>query len=256
MTKWACMCFVLFTIFSCGVSKTEYTLMKSYAEKLKQDSILLEKRITRLSDERNYLADKTASIEQTLNNRLQEKQDSLLQKEQQLRERELSIADMKARKAEEKESFESLSKSIFELFNDFPSTEVALYTNCTHIIVEVSDKQLFTNNGSKTELKPNKIFGQIKKVLEKNSDLLLLIVSHTDSLTAKDKPEDYWATGANKSNSIIKSLVKEYQLPEAKFVSASKGASQPANKSNISLGRNRVAFMFYSALLPCIHSKD
>lgn len=257
MQKYFYIVFIFIVLGSC-VSGSKYNNAIAHIEQLKADSALLAKRNRMLGDEKNYLENKSASMEQSLNQRLTEKEDSLNHKEELLRQRELSINDMKARKAEEKEAFETLSKSVFELFNDYNVNDVHRYTNCTQINVEVSDRLLFTNGTLKADLpKSQLILVKVAQALAKNADLNLMVVAHTDSiLNIKEKFDDNWNQGSVKANNITKLLIREMRINPAKITTSSRAETIPLNKSNNALGRNRIEFVFYSTFLPCIHTKD
>ena len=63
------------------VSKNKFTQSQTEITRLKSDSTLLEKRITQYQNENAHLQTLSATIEQALNIRLQEKEDSLNFKE-------------------------------------------------------------------------------------------------------------------------------------------------------------------------------
>lgn len=248
---------ILFIVQSCvSISKYNDTLL--HVEKLKADSALLAKRNRMLTDEKTYLETKGASMEQILTNRLQEKQDSIKNKEELLRQRELSIKDMKARKAEEREAFETLSKSVFELFNNINATDIYKHTNCTQIVVEVSDRLLFTSGTTKIDnSKASLILAKVAEAMQKNADLNVIVTGHTDSINySKEKFDDNWSLGMMKSNNIVRALIKENKIPTYKISSSSKAESVSLTKQNLQLGKNRIEFVFYSSFLPCIHSKE
>lgn len=247
---------LLFISVSC-VSSRKYTESQQTVERLRSDSALFEKRNRMLQDQINDLGTKSATMEQALNQRLQEKQDSLNQKQQQLKDKENSLKDMKARKAEEQESFTKLSQSIIKPFAGYAVNEVVSGTNCTQTVVEVSDRMLFTPGSTKIDFaKATKIAGQIADVLEKNADLKLLIVSHTDSVyTGKEKWDDNWAIGSVKSASLVRMLIKDFKVSPARIMPSTQADFVPLSKANAGLGRNRTAFLFYSELLPCIHTE-
>ncbi len=248
---------IVFAIFQGCVSSSKYNDAAAHIEKLKSDSVLLTKRNRMLTEEKSYLENKSASMEQILNQRLQEKQDSINHKEELLQQRENSINDMKARKAEEREAFETLSKSVFELFNEINSTDIHRSTNCTQISVEVSDRLLFVSGSIKVDAKSAKILDKVSAALSKNADLNLVVVAHTDSVNSiKEKYDDNWTLGTLKANNILRSLLRDYKIQSAKVSSSSRAETIGLKKGNQSLGRNRIEFVFYSSFLPCIHTKD
>lgn len=244
-------------IFQACVSSSSYKKAITEVERLKADSALFAKRNRMLTDEKAYLETKSASMEQMLYQRLQEKEDSINHKEELLRLREASINDMKARKAEEREAFETLSKSVFELFNEYSSTDVYRYTNCTQINVEVSDRLLFVPGTTKVDAKALRLLNKVAEALTKNEDLNLIIVAHTDSITSvKEKIEDNWALGSIKSNNLLRTLIREQKVNPSRVYSASRAETIALATTHSVIGRNRITLVFYSSFLPCIHSKE
>lgn len=248
----------LLTLSVSCVSSQKYTTSQRTVQRLQTDSAALEKRVKMLQEEVSFLADKSATMEQALTQRLQEKEDSLNQKQQLLRDKELSITDMKARKAEERDAFIKLSGSILKPFSDFNSTDVVTRTNCSQSIVEVSDRLLFTTATSKVDgVKSAKLMATIVEVLNKQPDVKLIIVSHTDSVyIGKEKWEDNWSLGSAKANNITKTLVRDYKITPQRLMPATQASYIELSKGTIGLGKSRTAFLFYSELLPCIHTGD
>lgn len=211
-----------------------------------------------LQDEVVFLGNKSATMEQALTQRLQEKEDSLNQKQQLLSDKEMSIKDMKARKAEERDAFIKLSDEIMMPFGSFADNEVASRTNCTQTIVEVSDRVLFLPSSSKVDAaKSSKIAAIIADVMSSQPDLKLMVVNHTDSIYAgKEKWEDNWSLGAAKANGIVKMLIRDYKIAPQRLIPATQAEYIELSKVNSGLGKSRTAFMFYSELLPCIHTGE
>ncbi len=245
-----------FILTSC-VSSKKYEEATAQVSRLRVDSISLENRIRKLVDEKDYLENKSAQTEQALNQRLQEKEDSLNAKEKLLRDREFSLSDMKSRKEQEEESFRKLAKSVHVLFTDLSTNDVSAYTNCSQIIVEVSDRLLFAPNSIKPDTKSAVVFARIKEALSKNTDLNLMVIAHTDTFNhTKEKINSLTELGAAKSQHITELLLKESGITHQRIFSATRGASVKPGKGAIGLGRNRIELVFYSNLLPCIYSKD
>lgn len=247
-----CIFLLLFSISCVSTQKLEQS--QSEIKRLQADSALLEKRILGLKDQVNFLSDKSATIEQTLTNRLQEKEDSLNQKENLLKEKEMNLQDMKARKEQEREEFARLSQSIKQSFAALQPYEAIAYTSCAYTIIEVSDKLLFTPQTTKLDSKANTVMRMANEVLQKNADLKLIIINHTDSIfTGKEKWEDNWAIGSAKANACAKLLIKSYGVNPQRVVAATQAEHLPASSLGTNLGKARTVLMFYSELLPCLH---
>ena len=250
--------FCAVTLLMSCVSTQKHTASQQAVERLQSDSTLLEKRVRMLQDEVGFLGNKSATMEQALTQRLQEKEDSLNQKQQLLRDKEISIKDMKARKAEERDAFVKLSVEIMKPFAGFVPTEVVTRTNCTQTIVEVSDRMLFLPATTKVDAaKSVKITATIADVLNKQPDLKLLVVNHTDSVyVGKEKWDDNWSLGAAKANAIVKMLIRDHKIAPQRLLAATQAEYIELQKVSSGLGKSRTAFLFYSELLPCIHTGE
>lgn len=224
-------------------------------KRLRADSLAQENRIRKLLDEKEYLENKNATTEQTLNLRLQEKEDSLNAKELQLKEREASLMDMKSRKEQEEESFISLAQSILNEFKEINPADIATKINCTNIILEVNDRLLFPQSSIKVDSRTLVSLNKIKEVMRKNNDLQLIIVAHTDTFNyTKQKINNVYELGYLKAFNIYDILTRELGIQKQKITLGTRG---PAIKpiSGKDLDRNRIEFIFYSNLIPCIYSK-
>lgn len=233
------------------VSKSAYLALETDHTRVKNDSLLLEKRIRQLNDENIRLATESAKMEQAMNNRLQEKQDSLNYKEQLIRDRELSLKDMKARKEEEREAYMVLSRQILGDFSDYEKQTLTTTTGCTQITVSINDKKLFTPGTSRTENMAMEINQKAWSVLNKYPDVQLNIVSYVDSLAiaAKDKNQDAYQLSYTKANALYRDLNSQSKALKARTAIGIK--SEQHTKTYPS----QVDYIFYSNLLPCIHTK-
>ena len=244
---------ILFFAISC-VSSKKYSTSQATINRLQIDSSLLEKHVVQLKTEVAYYRNQSATIEQALNNRLQEKEDSLAQKELLLVEKEVRILDMKSRKAQEKEAFSKLSSSISKEFTQFPSTQINAYTTCTQTAIEVSDHYLFIPNTSKLDMQADPILQTIATVLKKNIDLQVLVVNYTDSLyTGKEKWDDNWAYGSAKATALVKYLVKNHGVLPIRVMPTTQAQHEPLLANSKTITKPKTVFLFYTNLLPCVH---
>ncbi len=249
--------FILITALLCGCASSRMNQqLTDENTRLRLDSLAQENRIRKLLDEKEYLEQKNAITEQALNTRLQEKEDSLNAKEKQLKEREASLKDMKSRKEQESEAFRSLAQSIFDSFKNITPSDYSCRISCSQMIVEISDRVLFASNSIKPDSRTQTTLIKVKEILLKNTDLQLLIVAHTDTFNhTKEKVANVADIGFLKSLALCEQLCAEQGISQQRITSASKGAAvkptQPLQNS-----RNRVEFIFYSNLLPCIYLKE
>ena len=238
-------------IFGC-VSKSKFVLVESEISRLKNDSALLEKRIAQLSNENAGLQTLSATIEQALNVRLQEKEDSLNYKEKLLKEREYSLKDMKARKEEEQEAFYNLARKVFAEFVDYDASTLTTRTNCTQAVIAVNDKKLFAGNTAKTEYLATEINNKAANLLSKHPDLMLTVVCYIDSSMQISAKEDYWNIASLRANTLSKMLITTHKQVSHKVQSAT---GLPTNTHINKNSTYFVEYQFTSNLTPCIPIK-
>lgn len=242
---------VLMVLLAGCVSKSAYMALETDQKRVKNDSLLLEKRIRQLHDENIRLASESAKMEQAMNNRLQEKEDSLNYKEQLIRDRELSLKDMKARKEEEREAYMVLSRQILGDFSDYDKQILTTTTGCTQITVSINDKKLFNQGSARTENLAAELNLKALGVLNKYPDVQLNIVSYADSilLSIKDKNTDSYLLSYTKANALYRDLNNQSKTLKTRTAIGIK--SEQHSKSYPS----QIDYIFYSNLLPCIHTK-
>lgn len=238
-------------LFSC-VYKKKYLVNLTQIKRLQNDSILLEKRIRQLQDDNNRLSTQSAVVEQALNQRLQEKQDSLLLKQTQLQEREFTLKDLKSRKEEEQEAFSDLVKQIRLAFSGYDTSSLQLISNCTGVTLRLNHKKLFVDNTLKQDFFATEINQKTVLLLNKYPDLQLNISSIGDSSwqTGKDKTEDIMVLTFARSTILMRQLLGLQNSLNTRVTAGTKPIftvlkSQPSFTE----------YFFYSNLIPCIYEK-
>lgn len=248
--RYAAATFFLMAFAAC-VSQNTYRALLTEHERIRHDSLLLEKRIRQLSEENNRLATESARMEQAMNNRLQEKEDSLNYKEALLRERELSLKDMKARKEEEREAFMSLARQVTGDFSGYDRQTLVTHTGCTQIIVSLNDRHLFAAGSAKPEPMAAEVNSKALAILRKYPDLQLVIVAYADSnQLSKDRNPDPWQLPHLKATALYRQLTQHEDQPlKARTSTGLK------NDMRSRTYPSQVDYVFYSSLLPCIHTR-
>lgn len=238
-------------LFSC-VYKKKYLSNISQINRLQKDSSLLEKRIRQLQDDNNRLSTQSAAIEQALNQRLQEKQDSLLAKETQLKEREFTLKDLKSRKEEEQDAFSDLAKQIRLAFAGYDSSTLQLLSNCTGVVLRINNKRLFVENTLKQDYLATEISQKTIALLNKYPDLQLSITTNCDSvwLNPKDKAEDLTVLAFNRTQVLMRQLISPQKELNTRIIAGIKPIyTSPKGQPTYT------DYFFTSILLPCIHER-
>ncbi len=236
------------------ISKTRYQALNQDYGRLKNDSNLMEKRIQKLQQEVNLLSEESALIEQSLNARLQEKEDSLNYKAALLVERETSLKDMKARREEEKEAFNNLSKQIIKEFADYDAGTLTYSTNCTQVLIEVNEQKLFTAKSIKPEYFAFELNTKVVALMERFPDLQVEIRAYYDStaqIVGKEKPIEPWLLAAQRAHQLSQLVTQA----EKQFIPRTHSGIKNWYSAPKGSPKYKIAYLFRSELLPCLHIK-
>ncbi|MCU0442113.1 MAG: hypothetical protein MUE96_06920 [Bacteroidia bacterium] len=234
------------------VSVKEYDSAKQRIAQMQHDSVLLEKRIGLLKDEVVYLRNQSATMEQSLVNRLQEKQDSLAQKQAQLTEQDLRLQRLNQQRLAQQDAFLQLSQSIIQQFVGYAATDLVATTGCANTSVWVNDKLLFAPQTTKWQPTAEQFTKQVIAVLQKHADVQAVLVYQADSAyLGKEKGVDAWSVGFAKATIITNQILKSGVAP-SRVVCGIK-PFQSGLKLPFASG---LSIQFYSTLIPCVHQTD
>jgi hypothetical protein len=245
--------FLLF-IWGCGNYKTQVVSLQQQVDGMRADSLLLERRIEKLKEENIYLSGKAATVEQAYIIRLQEKEDSLQIRVRQIADREREILEMQARREQERDAFRKLSVTIFDVYKAFNlgSDNIAMYTECSQMIVEMHDRVFFTPQTTKPDARMAIILKQTAELMGRHEDLMLQVVVLSDSvINTKEKIDDIWDWTSKKATIIGKQLKNDLGIPATRFTTGTQAIYQPQTKNKLQTNQ-RVVFIFRSNLLPCL----
>lgn len=245
--------FGLFGLLVVGcVSVKDFDSAKQRISQMQHDSVLLEKRIGSLKDEVLYLRNQSATMEQSLVNRLQEKQDSLAQKQAQLNQQDLRLQRLNQQRLEQQDAFLQLSQSIIQQFAGYAATDLVANTGCAYTSISVNDKVLFAPQSTKLQPSAEQFTKQVIAVLQKHADVQAVLVYQTDSVyLGKEKGVDAWTYGFSKASAVTNQILKTGIAP-SRIVCGIK-PFQSGLKLPFASG---LSIQFYSTLIPCVHQTD
>lgn len=242
------------TLWGCGNYKNQVVILQQQVDGMRADSLLLERRIEKLKEDNVYLTGKAAIVEQAYAVRLQEKEDSLQLRVRQITDREREIAEMQARREQERDAFRKLSATIFDEYKglDLGSENLFTFTECSQIIVEVHDRVLFIPQTTKPDTRMASVLKQTAALMNRHEDLVLQVIVISDStITTKEKIDDSWDWTSKKATAIGKQLKNDWGIPATRFTTGTQAIYQPTNKNRLQ-SNQRVVFIFRSNLLPCL----
>jgi chemotaxis protein MotB len=198
-----------------------------------------------LTDEYTTLQEKyksltNLSLSQTdkLSKALAAKSDELNAKEKLLLERERTLDEMKQVIAKQDSITRRLNSILRNALLGFNSDELSVEIKNGKVYVSMSDKLLFKSGSSAVESKGKEALKLLAGVLEKNSDIDILVEGHTDNVPIKTSVyKDNWDLSVARATSIVRILIGDYKIVPTRMTASGKGEFFPKADNGTSEGR-------------------
>jgi len=212
---------------------------------LKKDTVTLgtdiknlEKRYDDLSNDKLSQSEQYNSALKQKSDELKLKSDELMTKEKQLSDRENALNDLRKVVAHQDSITSRLNKILHDALLGFKSDELSVEIKNGKVYVSMSDKLLFKSGSAAIEAKGNEAIKVLADVLNKNTDIDILVEGHTDNIPIKTvQYHDNWDLSAARAISIVRILTDEYQIGPTRLTASGKGEFSPRATNSTPEGR-------------------
>lgn len=233
-------------------------LCKNLAAKEKENKILKDT-ITNLTGRHNDLAanyntlsGKNAVLETKYKDMINEslsktdqynkamgsKSDELNAKEKLLSERERALAELKLVIARQDSITNRLNTILHNALLGFNSDELSVEIKNGKVYVSMSDKLLFKSGSSAVEDKGKEALKLLSGVLDKSTDIDILVEGHTDNVPIKTAVyKDNWDLSVARATSIVRILANDYKIAPTRMTASGKGEYFPKAGNDTPEGR-------------------
>ena len=193
--------------------QAEAERLKSEAEKLKLESSQLKEQSGKLQ----------GNLDQTTA--------TLAQREQRVKELESVIAAQKAKSDE-------LKQKLSSALTGFSSNELTVTQRDGKVYVSLSQELLFASGSTEVNQKGRAAISSLASVLNKNSDIQVMVEGHTDNVPFKGAGamKDNWDLSAIRATAITKLLVNGGVTPQ-RIAAAGRGEYLPVSDNSTSDGK-------------------
>ena len=154
--------------------------------------------------------------------------------------------DCQAKEQELKEMSEAMNelhKDVQELVEkieaaeaDFESKGFEVYSKDGIVHVDMKDNLLYKSGSAKLSDDGKKALGNLAEVLSGYPKLKVIVVGNTDTVKVKGVA-DNWSLSTERANSVVRTLVKDYQMDPARLTAAGKGKFNPVADNSTKEGR-------------------
>ena len=191
-----------------------------------------------LQDKYNTLINESLSQTDKLSKALTAKSGDLDAKEKLLSEREKTLKEMKKIIEKQDSITRNLNNILRNALLGFNSDELSVEIKNGKVYVSMSDKLLFKSGSSAVEDKGKDALKLLAGVLDKNSDIDILIEGHTDNVPIKTSVyKDNWDLSVARATSIVRILTNDYKIVPTRLTASGKGEFFPKADNETIEGR-------------------
>ncbi|MCC7532981.1 MAG: OmpA family protein [Bacteroidia bacterium] len=163
---------------------------------------------------------------------------ALKMKAEELEEREKRLSELQGIINKQDSLLNALNNTVKRALLAFKSDEISVEMKNGKVYVSMSDKLLFKSGSAAIEDKGLDAIKTLADVLNKNSDIDVLIEGHTDNIPIKTaKYEDNWALSADRALSIVRLLSDAHGVNPKRLEAAGRGEYYPKASNETVEGR-------------------
>ncbi|HAE13560.1 MAG TPA: hypothetical protein DCG24_04970 [Bacteroidetes bacterium] len=197
---------------------------------------------------------------QELNEKLNAREQEVVQKELALKEKEsalekqradinallASIADKEKRIAELESAIKNLNDKLTEVrtslenaLSGFSSSDLSIEQREGRIYINISEKLLFASGSTTVDPKGKEALKQVASALKTQDKVSIMVEGHTDNVPLKSAnfPKDNWDLSVLRATTIVKLLTADYGLDPVMVEAAGRGEFSPKASNSDAAGR-------------------
>lgn len=209
-------------------------------EKINADATLDNKKLLlMLENTQKDLIKKEDSLTK-IESMMMRKQDSLNAMNNTLKEREARLLELEQILSRKDSTVKALKNSVSEALLGFENKGLTVTQKNGKVYVSLEEQLLFASGSTVIDQKGESALKQLAKVLEKNTDINVLIEGHTDNVPIKGGAiKDNWDLSVQRATSVVRILVGSAKLNPVRLTAAGRGEFQPVDTGSSAEARKK-----------------
>ncbi|MDR1678517.1 MAG: OmpA family protein [Prevotellaceae bacterium] len=191
-----------------------------------------------LLQSRDMIESERSSESERFAQTLQQKENELAEKEILIAEREKSLQDMKDIIERKDSMLQHLNEVLRNALLGFKADELSVENKNGRVYVSMSDKLLFKSGSAEVENKGREALKALASVIVKNPDIDVVVEGHTDNDPIKTAVfKDNWDLSVIRATGIVRILVEEYSVQPKQVMPAGRGEFFPRTTNETAEGK-------------------
>ncbi|PKP19233.1 MAG: flagellar motor protein MotB [Bacteroidetes bacterium HGW-Bacteroidetes-21] len=206
--------------------------------KMEEQIVGLNEKISKAEKQYSDLISENLSQAEQYSISLKQKSEELIAKEKLLQDREKALNDLQQIISRQDSVTKRLNDILRKALLGFQSDELSVEIKNGKVYVSMSDKLLFKSGSASIEAKGKEAIKVLADVLDKNSDIDILVEGHTDNIPIKTSIyHDNWDLSVSRATSIVRILTEEYKIAPVRLTASGKGEYSPKSLNSTPEGR-------------------
>lgn len=124
------------------------------------------------------------------------------------------------------------------LNNGLDDQDVEVKVDKTVVMINISDKMLFSSGSYKISPNANNVLGKIAQIIKSRPDLDVMIEGYTDNVAINtDCIADNWDLSTKRATSVVRTLQQNFSIDPNKLIAAGRGEYNTLTTNDTSEGR-------------------
>jgi len=126
-----------------------------------------------------------------------------------------------------------------QLAQGLDDQDVNIAVDKTVVMINLSDKMLFTSGSANLSPKANDVLGKIAKIINSRPDLEVMVEGYTDNVPIKnDCVKDNWDLSVKRSTAVVRVLQTKFNIDPNRLIAAGRGEYNTLASNDSADGRS------------------
>ncbi|MES2565866.1 MAG: OmpA family protein [Bacteroidota bacterium] len=225
--------------FTSCVSKKKFLKELSRVKDLQVDSIGTHNKLNDCYSSVAALQKDKESVQNDLQALSTSSKDSMAKSQMTIVDQAKRLKDLQELIQGQKDVMNKLKKTIADALVNFKPDELTVSIKDGKIYVSLQEKLLFKSGSDVVDPLGKEALKSVADVLNKNTDISVLIEGHTDSIPIRGRFADNWALSTARATSIVRILTDAYAVDARRVTAAGRGEFYPVTSNSTPEGRSK-----------------
>jgi chemotaxis protein MotB len=207
----------------------------------KEQNRILKKQYDDLQTMQTNLSNASQKEMQDLLKKIQQSEESLQRKEDELREKNKKYMELQTAMEKQADALATLKKKVADALIGFEGKGLSVVQKNGKVYVSVDEKLLFKSGKWDIEKPGLEALAEVSKILEQNIDINIVVEGHTDNVKYSGTGAliDNWDLSVKRATTVVRTLLKNTTIDPKRITAAGRGEFIPLDTNETNEGRQK-----------------